>query len=559
MDSITRMSSRSNSIPSTLWWSGCPSSSTNYPITDELVDDFMTNLYAVKNDGITQQPQSVSNNRRRLRSLEDVAAVITERHDKDPTEKDAENPPSPPDFSDMPSMSPSAVPSLVPTSYPSISPSTGPTISAMPSMEPSSGPTDMPSIPPTGAPSLSFMPTASHMPTATPYPTESHAPSGMPSISFMPTASSMPTASFMPTESHAPSGMPSLSFMPTTSHMPTESPAPSLEVVNSPSVFSSLFRPLCVLDANGLHGNTSSSFVTVPYLYNVEHSALPTAFTQEQVIRNIEKALGNILVADLWEECPTISLNDIGGLRRRKRTRSLEEIIDQKETLVADLVGYRNAPNDFIDATSQCQDTPSDGNDCISVNGQLTLYTQSPPPNNDARILAISQTQTAIQQAMANDHPALYAAHSSIVKITYIDPNNGEEVVLTSAVQDEPVPSSKNYMWVMAPAFGSALLVILLIGIRRRRRNKANDARHYNRENITDGDLYRKYDMRSMTVKPGDEEDSDDDNDTTMDTSYTGTTYDDVYSDVEIVTFDNAVETTKFKDLCFGLDDVAGM
>lgn len=444
------------------------------------------------------------NNQRILPHLDEITntAVITDRHDRDPLELDAENPLHLPEFT----QSPSSNPSLIPTSVPSKRTTNVPTLVSSSDIAHYEILSNVPSIEPTIVPTRD--------------------PTNMPSI--------QPTLTFMP--STFPSIMPIFSFSPSKS--PTDTP--SLKHTQIPTTNPSIqptSHPLCLLD-NGFYGLTSTNLVIVPYLYDVE-TYTNTPLTQEQTIELIEMKLGDLLVSDLWEKCAALSLNVIESYSLRRSKMTVFEKIEQKQPLIENLVGFQNRPKDIIDTTSQCQDTQS--NACVRVIGQLTLYTQNPFSNN-----AISQTQTLIQSSMTSNNKSLYI-HPSIVQITYIDLNGFDETLISDIQEANQINiKSMNYLWVIAPASFSVISMILLFAIRQYRHQQQQLT--YTRDNFLKNSMYQKYDMRSM-LQPYD----DCDNDTTMNTSYTATTYDDGNLDIEVM-LDG--ECTKFREMCFDMENM---
>jgi len=400
---------------------------------------------------------------------DNASDLIESRHQYDPYEKDANNPLYRPEFTYIPSSSPS------------------------------NNPTYMTFTEPSRTPTLTY----------------SFVPSRSPSINLQP--SKTPTQSItknMPTS------------YPTVSNESSE-----LTGNNSCQLNNGLYGLTSSSITSTLLEVTTVSF-NYQIIYSTKPEYMDPFITKNELNIMLEEALGNNLLKELWnKECgddtsliPSPTNSNSGNVTLDssiRRIRKMEKYDSMDNNSFIDVVGYSNKPPDQIDDTIQCPYDQitllRDDDKCTHIQGRLSLYTINVSDSVISNI--ISSTQSRIQTIMESPNNPLFI-HPSILSITYMDPNIKYFSKATYSKSSSKM-NQLNLVYILTPVFATTLGLLILL---RYKRNKQNPLEQYRIKapNILEDEVpYTKYDMSPIYGLNRSLQDinQDFDNDTTMNTS----------------------------------------
>jgi hypothetical protein len=133
------------------------------------------------------------------------------------------------------------------------------------------------------------------------------------------------------------------------------------------------------------------------------------------------------------------------------------------------IVGIAARPDDLVLEEFECNSTGVAGNICQVIRAEITLFT------NDGRRLEVGEDQILDALRSGMEDGAFVVAHSSIVRVSFVDLGDLEEVEPSPI--ETPIQDSEGLMvgLVMAAA-GAALVVIGALVYRRRKHSGDDDA-----------------------------------------------------------------------------------
>mmetsp|Transcript_5295 Transcript_5295/g.7718 ORF Transcript_5295/g.7718 Transcript_5295/m.7718 type:complete len:389 (+) Transcript_5295:125-1291(+) len=289
-----------------------------------------------------------------------------------------------------------------------------------------------------------------------------------------PEFTSTPSSSPSSWPSKIPSSSPSISPTTSPSTSPTSSPSsipttvPSFSPTNVPSV-----TPKCVTDDAGSFGTTTEtisndetvSALTVFYIYEVEIE--PTSLDSNFILSNIEDSISDVVLADMFEDCPITSGT------RRKLLGSRGMVRRRANDVIGNVVGFSSSPDDEVDDATGCS-TKAPGTICLRVEGRFNLYTLSGP--EDGITYVTKEYALGTLKAMMEDKSSdLYLElDESIINIRYIDPS--PPAIVSNAEILQTQESSGNGIWIgLSAGAGTVLIAGAFLAWRR----KSNDTQEY--------------------------------------------------------------------------------
>jgi len=242
--------------------------------------------------------------------------------------------------------------------------------------------------------------------------------------------------------------------------------------------------PICYIDDTGNFGeldnnkNTTITNLMVNYAYEV----ITSDKTGEQVISPIERALGNSMLASLFEMCPFL----VNGVSRRLMDNETKE---KPKTLT----GFSSTPQDSVDNVAGCEEVEDNGNLCTRVTGGFTLYIDSTLLSKEITLLNLTDiARSAVQKSMEESNTVLYV-DTSILKISYADPNININVSAKFSTPEDT--SSSSYF--IVPLVAGAAIIMSFAALQKFRKRSSLSKRC-----LADDDLHvnGKYDMSSLEI-----------------------------------------------------------
>jgi len=253
---------------------------------------------------------------------------------------------------------------------------------------------------------------------------------------------------------------------------------PSANPSDTPSL-----TPPCYIDDTGnfgeLDNNTNTTITN--FMVNYTYEVITSDKTGEQVISSIERALGNSMLASLFEMCPFL----VNGVSRRLMDSETKE---RSKTLS----GFSSTPQDSVDDVG-CEELENNEYLCTRVTGSFTLYIDSTLLSKEITLPNLTDiARAAVQESMAESNTVLYV-DASILKISYIDPN----ININASAKFSTTEDSSSTSFFIVPLVAGAAIIISFVAIQKFRKRSSLSKRY-----LADDDLHvnGKYDMSSLEI-----------------------------------------------------------
>ena len=225
--------------------------------------------------------------------------------------------------------------------------------------------------------------------------------------------------------------------MPTISPQPTKTPAPS--------------KSSCQVEDTGFYGEIGSTDtqLVIGFGYEVENSS---GDTEGELIPALEAAFSNAILPELFPE-------SCAGRRRQRRLRTS---------------AVSSNPEDIIFQDIKCAKIYAATNECVVVEGELTLFIDGPVDQEEAEILSILKT------GMENGD--FDNVHDGIVRVSYLEIGTIAPPVIgnpEATLAPEPASREGNNALIYGLVGGGAAVLIGLAAFVWRRTHRDDGSGEY--------------------------------------------------------------------------------
>jgi len=220
-------------------------------------------------------------------------------------------------------------------------------------------------------------------------------------------------------------------------------------------------RESCDVGNAGVFGNASDedTQIVVDFGYELEVSS---GDIDSEILPALESSFSNSILPQFFPEaCPVANSG-----RRRQRRR-----------LTTTTTAVSSRPNDVVLTDVKCSTQHDQSNQCVVVEGEMTIYLQGDTGDQEERLL------TVIKDGMENGD--FTGAHEGVVRVSYVEigtgttPGAGTEPTVTPAVSiaDQGGRSNAPLIYGLV-GVGTVLLVGMAAILWRKRGDRDQNSNH---------------------------------------------------------------------------------